>query len=448
MEEETLSGLAFGFLPSRGVDASRPASMSERSELRSSREGRKEKGVKNLNGSEAIPKNLSNNQITRKMKYFSLLLITALLSSPALFPQEDISEYEQRLAKIFEQIKDLQQRIDQEEKKESTALSRLDRIGFKKRLIRKEISLTNIQLEKTNRELRSTRQRIPPLKSKLKKEQQSIEKILVTVYKFGKFNFLEFMLQSKDFKTLLTESRNLTLLAQYQDTIISDYLDTLAQLKAAEEKQKRKTQELSQLIQKARQKRRELEEEERKNKNLIREIEKNKKAHTQTIRELKERAEQLEILMKKLVKEGMVFPFPFIPLYDKKGQLPWPIGGEIITRFGRQRHPEFKTVTVNNGIEISPPSREVIIKSIHSGKIVYADYFKGYGNLIIIDHGMTYYSLYGHCEEFLVEKGDLIKAEQPIAVVGDFGSLKGISLYFEIRFKREPLNPLQWLKRR
>ena len=382
------------------------------------------------------------------MKIPSLILALILLTSLALLPQEDISEYEKRLAKIFGQIKDLQQRIRQEEEKESTALTRLDRIGLKKRLIRKEISLTNIQLEKTNQELRSIRQRIPPLKSKLEKEQQSIEKILVTVYKFGKFNFLEFMLQSKDIKTLLAESKNLTLLAQYQDTIISGYLNTLNQLRSAEEKQKRKTQELSQLIQTARQKRRELEEEERKNKNLIREIEKNKRAHTQTIEELKERAEQLEMLMKKLVKEGMVFPFPFIPLYEKKGQLPWPIGGEIITRFGRQRHPEFKTLTVNNGIEISPQSREVIIKSIHAGKVVYADYFKGYGNLIIIDHGMTYYSLYGHCEEFLIEKGDLIQVEQPIAVVGDFGSLKGISLYFEIRFKRKPLNPLQWLKRR
>jgi septal ring factor EnvC (AmiA/AmiB activator) len=382
------------------------------------------------------------------MKCFCLLLIVVLFSSLALFPQEDIAEYEIRLTKIFAQIKELQKKIEEEEKKEATLLSRLDRIGFKKRLIRKEISLTNIQLEKTNRELRSVRERIPPLRSKLKKEQQSIEKILVSVYKFGKFNFLEFLLQSKDIKTLLTESKNLTLLAQYQDKVISDYLNTLAQLKAAEERQRKKTEELSQLIQKARRKRRELEEEERKNRNLIRETERNKNTHTQTIQELKERAEQLEILMKKLVKEGRVFPFPFIPLYEKKGQLPWPIGGEIITSFGRQRHPVYKTVTVNNGIEISPRGNEVIIKSIHSGKVVYSDYYKGYGNLIIIDHGMTYYSLYGHCEEFLVEKGDLVKVEQPIAVVGDFGSLKGISLYFEIRFRIKPLNPLQWLKRR
>ena len=67
---------------------------------------------------------------------------------------------------------------------------------------------------------------------------------------------------------------------------------------------------------------------------------------------------------------------------------------------------------------------------------------------LIIDHGMSYYSLYGHCADFLVNKGDPVKGEQPIAMVGDIGSLKGATLYFEIRYKTKPLNPLQWLKRR
>ena len=90
----------------------------------------------------------------------------------------------------------------------------------------------------------------------------------------------------------------------------------------------------------------------------------------------------------------------------------------------------------------------MIVKSIHPGTVVYTDYFQGYGNLIIIDHGMTYYSLYGHCSEFLANKGDFVKAEQPIAIVGDISSLKGTILYLEIRYKTKPLNPLQWLKRR
>jgi septal ring factor EnvC (AmiA/AmiB activator) len=103
---------------------------------------------------------------------------------------------------------------------------------------------------------------------------------------------------------------------------------------------------------------------------------------------------------------------------------------------------------MNNGIEIAPPQDARIVRSIHPGKVIYADYFQGYGNLLIVDHGLNFYSLYGHCAEFLVNKGDLVRSEQPIAIAGDSGSLKGLSLYFEIRSKAKPLDPLQWLKRR
>ena len=90
----------------------------------------------------------------------------------------------------------------------------------------------------------------------------------------------------------------------------------------------------------------------------------------------------------------------------------------------------------------------MVVKSVHPGTVVYNDHFRGYGNLLIIDHGMSYYSLYGHCSDFLVNKGDSVNEEQPIAMVGDISSLKGTTLYFEIRYKTKPLNPLQWLKRR
>jgi septal ring factor EnvC (AmiA/AmiB activator) len=102
---------------------------------------------------------------------------------------------------------------------------------------------------------------------------------------------------------------------------------------------------------------------------------------------------------------------------------------------------------MNNGIEISP-IKDMIVKSIHPGTVAYTDHFQGYGNLIIIDHGMSYFTLYGHCSDFLVKKGDPVQADQSIAMVGDYSSLKGKTLYFEIRYKTKPLNPLQWLKRR
>ena len=98
--------------------------------------------------------------------------------------------------------------------------------------------------------------------------------------------------------------------------------------------------------------------------------------------------------------------------------------------------------------EISPAPGKSLVLAIHGGKVVYADYFQGYGNLLIVDHGMTYYTLYGHCAEFLAAVGEMVRAGQPLAVVGDSGSLKGECLYFEVRYKTKALDPLQWLRRR
>jgi len=376
------------------------------------------------------------------------LILGQLLSPPSLPPQQDLSAYQKRLVHLSQQIKELRIKIKKEEQKQTSILSQLDRIGFKKRLIRKELSVYNLQLEKANQELLTIKNKIPPLKAKLDQEKKSIEKILVTLYKFGKINTLELMLQTDDLGRFLLDGKNLSLLAQYQNNIISEYLGTLSELAVTESKLEAKKEETFRLMQKAHQKKRELEAEEKKNKALVQEIERNKKTHLKALEELKERSQELQSLIKKIVKQGLTLPFTLVPLYEKKGKLLWPVEGRIITRFGFQRHPRFKTIIINNGIEISPDKGKTIIKAIHSGKVVYKDYFQGYGNLIIIDHGMNYYTLYGHCSEFLVEKGDFVKTGQPIALIGDMGSWKGEALYFEIRYKTKPLNPLQWLKRR
>jgi len=152
--------------------------------------------------------------------------------------------------------------------------------------------------------------------------------------------------------------------------------------------------------------------------------------------------------MNRIIAQEWVLPPAWVPLNERRGKLAWPLEGRVITAFGYEKHPDFKTVVQNKGIEISPGKDKSLILSIHPGKVVYADYFQGYGNLLIVDHGMTYYTLYGHCSEFLAAVGDMVRSGQPVAVVGDTGSLKGECLYFEIRYKTRALDPLQWLKRR
>jgi septal ring factor EnvC (AmiA/AmiB activator) len=103
---------------------------------------------------------------------------------------------------------------------------------------------------------------------------------------------------------------------------------------------------------------------------------------------------------------------------------------------------------MNNGLEIAPPKGNLEVRAAHGGKVVFADYIQGYGNSIIINHGGSYHTVYGHCVELLVGLNDFVSAGQPIAVAGDTGSLVGVSVYFQISYQAKPLDPLQWLARR
>ena len=370
-------------------------------------------------------------------------------SSPASpSSSQSVSDFEQRLSRINGQIKDLKARIEAEARKESSVLSSLARVNLNKSLVQKELAAQNVELERARADLAAIQADIQAIRSNLDRERESIEKTLVTLYKFGRLDFFQFLLQARDIETYASESKNLAILARHQEDVVSGFLRSLDELRSAEAALDSKQRDLAGMVRAANLKKQELETEARKYAALVQETRKNKDTFKQTIDELSASAGQLQTMMNKIISQEWVLPAAFVPLYERRGKLPWPLEGKVVTNFGFERHPDFLTVVMNKGVEISPAKDKSLILSVHTGKVVYADYFQGYGNLIIVDHGMTYYSLYGHCAEFLVAVGDMVRAGQPLAMVGDTDSLKGECLYFELRYKTKALDPLQWLKLR
>ncbi len=377
-----------------------------------------------------------------------LSILALFVSGQSPPPKQDVSDFEGRMNRLNTQIRDIKARIAAESRKESSILSELVRLDLNRRLILKEIATQNLQMNRTTDELGVLKTETAKQRLELEENQEAVEKTIVTLYKFGRPDFLEFILQAEDLETILRESKNLGRLAEYQNDAISGYLRTLGLLRENEIRLESKQRELAALLEATTLKREELEAETRKNLDLVDRIRRNKSAFERTVSELVESSDQLQGMLKRVINNEWILPGPFVPLNERKGQLSWPIEGRVITWFGFQRHPRFNTIIMNNGIEIVPRKDITLIQSIHPGKVAYADYQGGYGNVIILDHGMGYYSLYGHCAEFLVGTGEMIKDGQPIALVGDTGSLNGECLYFEVRHRSEALNPLQWLKRK
>ena len=133
------------------------------------------------------------------------------------------------------------------------------------------------------------------------------------------------------------------------------------------------------------------------------------------------------------------------PFQAYKGLLKMPVKGKIVSLFGEFKNTRYQVLNFRSGIEIQTERGEPI-KAVYAGKILYADWFKGYGNMIIIDHGGNYYTVYAHIEEAFKSTGDAVESGEVIATVGDTGSITGPKLYFEVRHHGKPLDPMQWLE--
>ncbi len=130
----------------------------------------------------------------------------------------------------------------------------------------------------------------------------------------------------------------------------------------------------------------------------------------------------------------------------RKGKLPLPAQGPIAVGFGKVVNPKFNTVTVQNGVDVGARAGAPV-RAVAPGRVVHSGWFKGYGNLVIVDHGEGYHTLVAHLASMQTAMGEEVDAGDVLGTVGDSGSLKGAYLYFEIREKGRPVDPRPWLGR-
>ncbi len=141
-----------------------------------------------------------------------------------------------------------------------------------------------------------------------------------------------------------------------------------------------------------------------------------------------------------LVSSGAVYGGPFA---QARGKLPWPVDGRLVARYGTPRGGDARTKWDGVLIGASAGSQ---VRAVHGGRVVFADWLRGAGLLVILDHGNGYLSLYGHNQSLLKDAGEVVKAGEPIATVGTSGGQDTPALYFAIRQQGRPSDPAQWCR--
>ncbi len=183
---------------------------------------------------------------------------------------------------------------------------------------------------------------------------------------------------------------------------------------------------------------------------ILRKVRRERAVHEKALKELVQASKRLNRLIRKLEQRARRMKKKISQYGEqfsrRKRTLPWPTRGRVISRFGKKRHPRFDTYVYNKGIDIKGSIGQNVI-SVSPGRILFAEWFEGYGRMIILDHGDGYNSVYAHLRKILVSEGDAVTEGQTIGTLGDSGTWKGPALYFEIRKRGKAVNPIPWLEK-
>ena len=354
------------------------------------------------------------------------------------------------LGGIKKRIQEEKQRVQDISKKESSVISQLNRLD--RNLAEKEKDLKGLKkkLRHVDRKVKKANQDLGSLTDNIDAQELLLLNRMVALYKFGDMEAPQLLFSSRSYEDFLTTRRYLTSILEQDRQLIDDYRKKKRVVGNHQQQLKEDEQELRSVKKKEEQKKSEIQKDLLHKGRLLDGVRQEKQVHLAAIRELEAASAQLQGLINRLEKElqEKTREKIFVPSGKKfttlRGKLPYPVRGKILSTFGRNENSKCNTFTVQKGIEIEAPLGAGI-RAVHDGRVLYSDWFKGYGKILIIDHGEGYYTLSGHASSLLKAVGEDVRAGDVVALVGETGSLKGPCLYFEIRQRGKPLDPLEWL---
>ncbi|MFM9270371.1 murein hydrolase activator EnvC family protein [Halomonas elongata] len=371
-----------------------------------------------------------------------LPLVLWLAVSPAMAVTDE-QEARQRLDAIGERIQSVTQELDatgQERDEASEALrkietqlaethSRLDDIQAQRRSLNDEV----IELEEERERLEAERQ----------EQIAALEQQIDALYRLGLTPQLKLLLNQDDPSRLDRLQTYLNHLAEARNARLEE-LDRLD--KALDDNQRaldERGQQLEQLAAELEKRSAELASQMDERKALVAKLDERyatKEARLSALDQDRAHAEQvLQQVQERLAR--LERPPPSTAIGETRGDLPWPVQGKVTSAFrqGRGVHRDGMLIRTAAGTPV---------EAVHAGRVVFADWMRGFGNLLIIDHGDGVMTLYAHLQHFSTEVGAAIETGQTIGVVGASGGQSSPGLYFEVRRAGDPIDPQSWVARR
>ncbi|HUJ79520.1 MAG TPA: peptidoglycan DD-metalloendopeptidase family protein [Nitrospiria bacterium] len=351
------------------------------------------------------------------------------------------------------ELEELNRQLDQKKrqqqataKKERSVLGDLEALDHRIHLRRRQMAILDQQIREQSRTVSQLNDEVAGLERNVVTLRRSVAVRLRAVYMSGVEGEWAMLFGAGDYQDLLERLDGLQRIAASESSMLTDYdrrrtelAATLRDQRDASERLDQQRRQLAAVLQ-------DIDSARSDKRVLLAKVRTERAMTAKAITELEESAKQLQALLQQLEREAANRKIDG-RLAQAKGRLPWPYDGAVVGLFGRQRHSQYNTDIFRRGIEIKAHEGDDV-KAVHQGVVAFADWFKGYGLVVVLDHGDHYYTLYAHLGRLDVKVGQAVSRGQVIGVVGETGMSDEQTLYFELRHHGTPLDPLTWLKKR
>jgi septal ring factor EnvC (AmiA/AmiB activator) len=380
--------------------------------------------------------------------------------------QQEIIEKNARIRKLQEGIIDHKIKILGSRKKERTLLGELEKIEKELQIQKNMLGTLRTESKKQEVLLSNKQQYLREVLKEKRAHQVHVKTRLAAYYRMGSVGLMNVVFSSESLPELLDFQEYFGIMVQHDHAIIQKYLAQLKESNRAREEHSREKLRLMKLADEVKANEQELKRIKQEKNLLLKQVNTEQHLYEQAVQEIEEAAADLAETLQRIQTAAapkQVTPKPSAKIETEKKKLPQkallvqdgfpgrkglldpPVQGIVITHFGQKVKGKFESFTIANGIDIRVKSG-VEIKAVYDGKIIHSGYLRGYGNLMIIDHGDQYFSLISRAADFYKKEGTRVATREIIGITGEGDPLYGEGLHFEIRKGSNPEDPLLWLK--
>ena len=397
---------------------------------------------------------MGNPQSAIKVENRLLVIMACLATFVVVVPpswgaslQEKIEKEKQTLQRLKQEIRKTKKQRDRSQKQETAVWQSIQRLDRQLHKERREAASINRELRQIDRELDKIEAQLTRLRSDLNDKQTVIGTRLKRLYMEGRAGWVSPLASADSYGQFQRRLVYLSSLATWERDVFEEYRQQVAQSEQLHAKRASIRESL--VVRKGRID---------KKMNLIRDAQSQKrvvlanlkrttKSYEQMLHTAENRKETLlrELKRRSQIPHGTMKKRPTDAF--QRGALLWPADGDLVGFFGRQKHPTFDTYVRKKGIEIAAREGSAI-RAVSGGEVVYADWLRGYGLVVILDHGNNYFTFYAHASGLLVKEGEMVAKGAVLGKTGSSGLTNRSLLYFELRKGTKPVNPLGWLAKR